>query len=131
MSITTEIQQCQDEAREGWMPEKKSAPDFGEPWKTTNYRDSGIVTSYGRPIIEGFELVKRAVACVNACAGMSDPAKEIQAMQEAIKEAWIQIQYAEAGFAGLALRVCPNDSAVESVLNRIHEALAKLQPFLP
>lgn len=33
MSIITEIQQCQDEAREGWMPEKKSAPDFGEPWK--------------------------------------------------------------------------------------------------
>ena len=56
--------------------------------------------------------------------------RKIKAMREAIKEAWIEIQYAEAGFAGLALRVCPNDSAVESVLNRMTEALAKLQPFL-
>jgi hypothetical protein len=84
MSITAEIQQYQDETREGWMPEKKA-----------------------------------------------DPAAEIQAMREAIKEAWIEIQYAEAGFAGLALRVCPNDSAVESVFNRMTEAIAKLQPFLP
>lgn len=65
----------------------KTAPDFGEPWKTTNYRDGGIVTSYDQPIMEGFKLVKRAVACVNACAGMSDPAAEIEAMREAIKEA--------------------------------------------
>lgn len=56
---------------------------------------------------------------------------QIEAMREAIKEVWIEIQYAESGFAGLALRVCPNDSAVESVLNRMTEALAKLQPFLP
>jgi hypothetical protein len=53
--------------------------------------------------------------------------KQLEAMREAIKEARIEIQYAEAGFAGLALRVCPNDSAVESVLNRMTEALAKLQ----
>ena len=56
--------------------------------------------------------------------------EELEAMREAIKEAWIEIQYAEAGFAGLALRVCPNDSAVDSVLNRMTEALAKLKPFL-
>jgi hypothetical protein len=51
-------------------------------------------------------------------------------MREAIKEAWIEINYAESGFAGLALRVCPNDSAVDLVLSRIKAALAKLQPFI-
>lgn len=56
---------------------------------------------------------------------------QIEAMREAIKEAWIQMQYAESSFAGLALRVCPNDSAVDSVLNRMTEAITKLQPFLP
>jgi hypothetical protein len=56
---------------------------------------------------------------------------QLEAMREAIKEARIEINYASSGFAGLALRVCPNDSAVDLVLSRMTAALAKLQPFLP
>lgn len=96
---------------------QQPAPDFGEPWKTANYRDGGIVTSYDQPIMEGFKLVKRAVACVNACAGMSDPAAEIQALRDAINGAWEMLQGVEEHLDG----------------NRamfVQAALAKLQPFL-
>ena len=39
MSITAEIQQVQDESREGWVPEKQPAPDYGEPWEHTSFRN--------------------------------------------------------------------------------------------
>jgi hypothetical protein len=51
-------------------------------------------------------------------------------MREAIREAHTQIRYAEASFAGLALRLHPNDPSNDVVLTRTKAALAKLQPFL-
>jgi len=51
-------------------------------------------------------------------------------MREAIREAHTQIRYAEASFAGLALRLHPNDPSNDAVLARTKAALAKLQPFL-
>jgi len=64
------------------------------------------------------------------CKERDEAREQLEAMREAIKEAWIQVKYAESGFAGLALRVCPNDSAVDLVLSRMTKALAKLQPFI-
>lgn len=69
--------------------EKQPAPDFGEPWQNElgdfeiYPRTGGDATAYA----EGAKTRDRVIACVNACAGMADPATEIQAMREAIKDA--------------------------------------------
>ena len=65
------------------------------------------------------------------CKERDEARDQLKAMREAAKEAWIEINYAESSFAGLALRVCPSDSSVDLVLSRMTAALAKLQPFLP
>jgi len=107
-----------------------TAPDFGEPWKTTNYRNGGILTSYDQPIMEGFKLVKRAVTCVNACAGMRDPAAEIQALRDAVKEAYRVIE--NARFVHQAITTYAPQDAVDKIENQKHcdnmsSALAKLK----
>lgn len=85
MSMISEIKDLQDEVREGYMPEKKPAPDYGEPWKESDFdevrADNRIKYYRVSP-----DRLKRAVACVNACAGMNDTSAEIQAMQKAIKD---------------------------------------------
>jgi hypothetical protein len=59
--------------------------DYGEPW-TPAFRNSARTASgYDHGFLDTFQ--KRAIACVNACAGMADPAAEIAAMREAIREA--------------------------------------------
>lgn len=68
------------------MSTPKTAPDFGEPWYWNT--DEGI--AYDRtkgwcPSLHGNG--PRLVACLNACAGMSDPAAEIQAMRDAAASA--------------------------------------------
>lgn len=55
---------------------------------------------------------------------------EIRRLRDAINGTWIDINYAESAFAGLALRVCPKDPSVDSVLSHTTAARAKLQPFL-
>ena len=83
MSITTEIQQYQDESREGWMPEKQPVPDYGEPWEYTSFRNCIRDRHNVLRQIED-DLRDRSRSCVNACAGMVDPAKEIRAMRGVI-----------------------------------------------
>jgi hypothetical protein len=55
--------------------------------------------------------------------------KKSEAMREAIREAHTQIRYAEASFAGMALRLHPADPDNDAVLARTGNALAKLNPF--
>lgn len=59
-----------------------SLPDYGEPWQATTAREGSIITCDDQPILESFKLVKRAVVCVNACAGMADPAAGDDAADE-------------------------------------------------
>jgi len=120
MSITTEIQQCQDEAREGWMPEKKSAPDFGEPWKKS-ILTGFIETKHGDAAHTAADRMSRVITCVNACAGMADPAKEIQAMREAIKEAHEALKELRSFYLDMTgLPPCAANAS-----------LAKVKQFLP
>ena len=75
------------------MSTPKTASDFGEPWSDSEF--SGMADCQdrnGTPIVCDFHFVHdehraRIVSCVNACAGMSDPAAEIQALRDAVKEA--------------------------------------------
>lgn len=96
MKLTPEINQSQNEVCEGYVPEKKEAPDHGEPWnEQTADMNKGVHWL-------NTEQFNRAVTCVNACTGMTDPSAEIQAMREA-----------------------------REVKELIKQALAKLKHFLP
>ena len=64
----------------------KTAPDFGEPWEYTSFRNCIRDRHNVLRQIED-DLRDRSRVCVNACAGMSDPAAEIQALRDAVKEA--------------------------------------------
>ena len=60
------------------------APDYGEPWVD----GFGLVFDYEhKAIIETntLEQSARIIACVNALAGVHDPAAHLAAMREAIK----------------------------------------------
>jgi len=52
------------------------------------------------------------------------------ALLQAMHEAVISLAYAEARFAGMALRLHPNDPDNDLVLESIGEAVKKLTPFL-
>lgn len=58
--------------------------DYGEPWKP--YGQSCIRDRMDF-FVKPNESTDRIIACVNACHGMADPAKEIAEMREAIKAA--------------------------------------------
>lgn len=64
-----------------------TTPYYGEPWRVVSLADGGIASSDGSSIVDKLSKSHRAIACVNACAGMTDPAAEIGAMREAIREA--------------------------------------------
>jgi hypothetical protein len=61
-------------------------PAYGEPWKVGRI-DRPMEDRHGHDPLMLHRTASRAVRCVNACAGMVDPAAEIQAMREAIREA--------------------------------------------
>lgn len=66
------------------MSTPKTAPDFGEPWReqTVSFMPGTIEDRDGN-VVNSREQKLRAIACVAACAGMSDPAAEIQALRDA------------------------------------------------
>ena len=75
------------------MNTQKTAPDFGEPWRLSSFRNC-IYTRDGKleEIVDSSR--NRSLQCVNACAGMSDPAAEIQALRDAVKEARDALEWA-------------------------------------
>ena len=106
----------------------KKAPDYGEPWtEYTNWDE--IICRNQETILypaSSLEHCARAIQCVNACAGMADPAAELAAMREAIKEAHAALlRISEC-------RVFYEDSMdINSyATNDGLAALAKLKPFL-
>lgn len=82
---------------------RTTAPDYGEPWKFSQGEPS-IESRDDDAVLTGIDYemddakIQRAVSCVNTCAGMVDPVKEITAMREALKEAHkiIQVLYMDA-----------------------------------
>lgn len=67
------------------MSTPKTAPDFGEPWTRSFANAFKINTGELRHFECGWR--DRAIACVNACAGMPDPAAEIQALRDKLEQA--------------------------------------------
>ena len=65
----------------------KTAPDFGEPWQlTTDFAFDITIRGELAASFDKIEHATRAIACVNACAGMRDPAAEIQALREKLAQ---------------------------------------------
>jgi hypothetical protein len=121
-------------------------PDYGEPWKEKAYnytvgdtgdvegvieirtREELRVTYAWNPSDENEALFSRAVACVNACAGMADPAAEIEAMREAIQEGHDALD--------TCIEFIQDAHIIEAQwdwepVKKANATLAKLQPFLP
>ena len=67
----------------------KTAPDFGEPWDFDG--ENWITDSHNTKILNLDSMhsknAKRLIACVNACRGMADPAKEIERLCQERDEA--------------------------------------------
>lgn len=107
------------------------APDYGEPWIADERpQHDAIFTNDSTPLCLMFRkggFSQRAADCVSACAGMADPAKEIAAMREAIREAHTALDGCLKYMLGVS--VCNLDLECET-MDDAHHALAKLQPFL-
>lgn len=140
-------------------PEKQPAPDFGEPWHEQE-PPHPISVRAGVYWLNPRQF-NRAVSCVNACAGMADPAAEIQAMRDKLADIRQRLKGhadsrldGENGLAAATMRgfdglQAENDAMREAIngayemLQGIEEhldgnrgmfvqaAIAKLQPFLP
>ena len=109
------------------MSTQNTAPDFGEPWSPAFRNSARTANGYDHGFMDSFQ--KRAIQCVNACAGMQDPVAEIQAMRAAIVEAHEDLSnIAELGREYYDMDMGPNGA--ES-LAQSEAALAKLKPFMP
>jgi hypothetical protein len=116
------------------------APDYGEPWRTKeNHLSTSLYDGKGNYFADIHELVgqdssiawekaNRIVACVNACAGIPDPAAHMAAMREAIREAHGALFRLSEEWKYQAKIGNVPDDRVEANLSTA--ALTKLQPFL-
>ena len=103
---------------------QNTAQDFGEPWETNCQsvydRNGPLYFSAPTP-----ELASRIVQCVNACQGMPDPAAEIQAMREVIREAAHAMENLIIAKRG---GMQPANALIDA-MTYAKKALAKLKPF--
>lgn len=76
--------------------------DYGEPWE---HDEGGVYNRHGRYPLGGTEHVARAVACVNACAGIVDPAAELAALR-AVAEAARECVARDGGFIEMKSAGC-------------------------
>ena len=105
------------------MSTQNTAPDFGEPWQS----ETGDFEIYSKSehnataYAESARIRDRIIKCINACAGMQDPAAEIEAMRAAIVEAHEALKELRSFYIETTnLPPCAANAA-----------LRKLKPFLP
>lgn len=111
---------------------QQPAPDFGEPWEHTSFRNCIRDRHNALRQLED-DLRDRSRVCVNACRAMADPAAEIQAMREAIKEAHYALAYVYnhgEGSCTFPYRT-DDDLCSENRFHHVKDALDALQPFVP
>lgn len=103
------------------MTTQKPVPDYGEPWGFDG--ENWITDARNKKILNLDSIhsrnARRLIDCVNACQKMAEPADEIQAMREAIKEAH-----------KFAMDILWNYECGIEIDLKCEAALAKLQPFL-
>lgn len=107
-------------------------PDYGEPWTMREvFHECPYADRDELPLGDELEHRARIIACVNACAGMADPAAEISAMKGALmiaKEGLMNCQHApwcDSRHSGWLRRCsCCKDLALAA----INKALKEEQP---
>ena len=104
------------------------APDYGEPWRTEQLQGWRVVRSREGKIIADAMARDRAVACVNALAGVADPAAHLAAMREAIREAHEALDCLSL-VVGLT-PIAGNKEALQEANDQARAVLTKLQPYL-
>ncbi len=120
-------------------------PDYGEPWTIQEgHLSTSLFDGKGAYFADIHELVgedssvawakaERIVACVNACTGMTDPAKEIAELRSALSGRTVS--------CGQCNTLATENQAMREAIREAHnaikaspypdqQALAKLQPFL-
>lgn len=109
--------------------------DYGEPWKVDSARgvrcESGGVICY--PLgsrEEEQKLAVRIVSCVNACAGMTDPANEIKKMREAIKTANDSLNKCSRVIGAPKTYEWADEDVCDEAYNSAKASIAKLKPFI-
>lgn len=116
------------------------APDYGEPWQvhypanpeewicTRDGLHADVVCDPPKDADKSFELWPerraRIITCVNACAGLSDPAAHMAAMKEAFNELQNIANANPSTWGEMA------DQFLPWAQNRARHALTKLQPYL-
>ena len=109
--------------------ENKKVPDYGEPWwKSGQYTVEPILDREGDAVDED----ERAIQCVNACAGMTDPAVEIAAMREAVAATLALAEWSARYPRGVIYSASNRqmDAELIELEERAKAATAKLQPFI-
>jgi hypothetical protein len=98
---------------------------YGEPWQRGDYEDEAndvrgdlAMCAYGEGP-EDVERARRAIACVNACAGIPTEALEAGALADAIQAAQDLFPFGPEHRTSL-LR--------GEVCGRLHDALKRLEP---
>ena len=137
----------------------QQVPDFGEPWAlnalNVSLGDTGdyegqieilsrkrVVTRFYAPVDENENDFNRIIACVNALAGVSDPAefvRQAKEMREAIMEAHNEMEASKMFSADLVNQIrsgrrVSHEAWLADAEVRKHNAavsVSKLKPFLP
>jgi hypothetical protein len=110
----------------------ETPPDFGEPWGFTSFRNCIRDRHNVLRSIED-DLRDRARVTVNACAGMADPAAEIEGLRQALSGRTASCsQCNESARTIEAMREAIKDAheVIRLCAYPDHEALARLKPYL-
>lgn len=102
-------------------------PDYGEPWHISDSYTFPIADRDGRAVTTGD---RRTIACVNACAGMADPEKEIAAMREALREAHTSLNLCSSIIGAPFDTEWKSVEECDAAYGSAKSTLAKLQPFI-
>jgi hypothetical protein len=104
------------------MTPNTPTPTYGEPWKPL--QPDLIYDSYSHWMADAFNpaIRDRILACVNACAGMVDPDKEIAALK--------QVGIANATMHLEAVDAAAEIAAMRKAIREAHEALSTCKGFI-
>ena len=130
MSLTTEIQQFQDEAREGWMPEKKVDP--AAEIQAMRGVISACMSAMPVGNIQTHTPENLAARIGDLAAALAAETSENEAMREAIKDAHYALAYVYnhgAGSCAFPFRT-EDDLCSENRFHHVKDALDALKPFI-
>lgn len=112
-----------------------TTPDYGEPWHKDLARgvrdraDDIICYPFGDPATE-HKLSDRIAACVNACAGMADPATEIASLKAEIERFKANNRYQRGYHDGEKSKAIETE-AMREKLWKAEEAFQKIIRSVP